>query len=270
MNVLDELAGGALPSVEQPGEEPVENPVEETTVAEQPAEQPAPAAAPAAQRPASDTVPLPVYLDLKHELRDLRQQLRALQTAPSGPAAAPVVEEPDPAQEYAKAHAEDYGGNPDDVPIPAGVLRQRDAWLQRRNERRVLAEAARVREDAILRATHTLTDDVMGEGLGFQTVVDLGYALLTDGDKLDIERAGAECHRALYDRCFTRVLQSGTPQATALRQRYEQRRSQMRVPPKQPQSPAPPKQPEAPTRQELLDPRAQLADFGLDYGEGDD
>ncbi len=218
-------------------------------------------------------VPLPVVMDLKHEIRDLRRELASLR-APAAAAAAPVAQEPDPIDVYAKEHAEALGLEPDEVPIPAKVFKQHQAWQERRQTAQTQQTAAQARQTALESARRTYTDEVLGEGLGFDTVVNQGFDLLTPGDKLDIENAGAACDKELYRRCVARLTGSGTPEGKLLAQRLAARLKGTEPSPP-PSAPGTPRQPvvqarQVPTRQQVLGRHPGLEQFGFDGGAGNE
>ncbi len=289
---LEELIGGTvLPTVDDDGSvlpapatatnnapvDPALAPAETGTqaeteelseVAEAEPETPAPEKAP-------EVVPLPVYMELKHEVRDLRREVAALRTtAPAPAAAAPVAEEPDPIDVYAKERAEALGVEPDEVPIPSKVLKQHDAWKERRHAAQTQQTAAQARQTALENARRTYTDEVLGEGLGFDTVVNQGFDLLTPGDKLDIENAGAACDKELYRRCVARLTGSGTPEGKLLAQRLAARLKGTEPSPP-PSAPGTTRQPvvqarQVPTRQQVLGRHPGLEQFGFDGGAGNE
>ena len=102
-----------------------------------------------------------------------------------------------------------------------------------------------------------MTDAVFGEGLGIESVVAIGEAFLTEGDKLDIQNAGDKCADVMYRKCYDAAVRSGTPHGIALAQRMHAKLN--------PTVKQPPKQPEAPSAEEVLErPRhTHLTTLGL-------
>jgi len=266
MPTLQELVGD-LPTVE-PAEVAVEEtPEVQVETSQEEVQEPKEETPTATEAP--QVVPLPVHMDLKHDMRELKQeynqlkqQLQSLQHQP----AQEEAPEPDPVLSYMDSYKKEYyeenGEYPDEksIPVPGAVILERDAWRDRQSQKTQAQTAAQIREQAIATARATMTDAAFGEGLGIDSVVAIGEAFLTEGDKLDIKNAGAQCADVMYRRCYDRAVSSGTPQGIALAQKM-----QAALHPKQPTVKGPPRQPEAPSAEEVLErPRhSNLANLGL-------
>ena len=231
-----------------------------------------------------ESVPLPIYLDLKHELKDMQREVAALKatTVPPAvdivpPAAAPVVEEPDPVEIYVKEYVKRAAENGDvvsplDVPLSAGIIQQRDAWTSRKQTAQASQQADGIRSQAMNQARVKYSDAVLGQGLGFETIIGQGNIFLTDGDRLDIAQAGPGCPEVAYERCYDRLVKSGTPQGIAIAQLGEARRVAL----EKKNTPAPslpdvtkslePKPKEIPKVEEILERRPIFDSVGIDYG----
>lgn len=266
-----------------PVEDPTTKASEETPVT--------PESPPPAETPPAETVPLPIFMDLKHELRDVKQEitaLRATQAAPTLDVAAPAkavpVEDPDPLIAYKAEYikkASEAGETvaPQDIPLSAGILEMRDQWQQRQVATATEHQNEAVRVQAMNQARVKYTDAVLGTGLGFDTVITQGNAFLTEGDRLDIANAGVGSPEVAYERCFDRLVKSGTPQGVALQSLANAR--QQEVAAKNKPAPVPDTipdvtkpvdttatKPEAPPVDAVLQRRRPLFDqMGIEYGE---
>ena len=238
---FETLVGDIVPATPEPAADPVA-PVEGTpatpVVEGDPTPEPqAPAVetppAPEPDKPATQTgsVPLPVYMELKHEFNDLRRQVNQMQPGNAPAAPAPPIElPPDPLKvhmdAYTAAYKEERGvePQPEDIPVPAKVLIERDQWRNSINAIQADQEAKTLRQNAInIASQQTMTDARFGEGLGLDAVVMVGHKFLSEGDKLDIANAGQNCPTVMYRKCLERALQSGTPEGNALAARAQAR-----------------------------------------------
>lgn len=201
------------PEVETPE---VETPEVETPVVETPAE-----SEPVVEPPEPKTVPVAVVADLRAKNRRLAEEnLRLTQSlTPSAPP--PIeTEEESPLEKFAKEVGED-------IPPDAKTLIAQKKWeqtqSQKKNQQATFAKQQSDYTIGVHDATLNMTDEEMGEGLGFGELMTMGNHLLTTGDRLDIFQAGTKSGREAYKRLTQRILQAGGKQAQVLRQRLDSR-----------------------------------------------
>jgi hypothetical protein len=184
------------------------------------------------------SVPLPVFMEVKHDLNDLRKENAALRQQfeslrqPSVPAPetpAPTAK-PDPLKvhidKYTKEFVEENGHAPElsDIPVPADVLLARDQWRDDMTLQDQERKASDIRKNAIqIASTRTMTDASFGPGLGLDAIVAVGHKYLTQGDKLDISESGEQCPVVMYRKCLERAIQSGTPEGAELARKVSAR-----------------------------------------------
>lgn len=228
----------------------------------------------------TNTVPLPVFMDVKHENAELRRQLVQLQPGIQPTAPVAMAELPrDPLlvykEEYSKEYEEENGRPPSDSEIPVSyeVLAKRDAWLKETQETEAQRNEDAIRKNSIhIASTQTMTDQEFGEGLGIDAVAAIGSKYLTPGDKLDISNSGDQCASVLYRKCLERAVQSGTPEGVVLHQKVQARlieEQKSGVAPAPP-TPTPTKKenevdltPPAPSAEEVVGRHPTLARLGL-------
>ncbi len=160
-----------------------------------------------------DTVPLAVHLDTKHKLRGAQMRLAELEArqmvAAQQQQAKPAEAPKGPMEKF----IETEGG--DAVP-PAKVLMEQRRWEQAQGQQQQTIQASNAASQSVAVALHAMTDETMGDGLGFETVLLVGNGFLTEGDKLDVRSAGDKAGEVLYQRCLERAIRSGTPQGKLL------------------------------------------------------
>jgi len=222
-----------------------------------------PAKPPAKAAPKTDTVPLATHLETKHQLRDMKLRLAQLEAERMVPQPAANAEpEKSPMEMFIEAEGEDA------VPT-AKVLRDQSQWERRQQQAAQTAGADSVASRAVAVAVRSMTDDVQGEGLGFETLLQVGSTFLTQGDIVDIKAAGANAGKVMYDRLLERTIRSGTPQGQLVRAAYIQARKASSTPQK-PKPAATPAHREAPTREQVVSrkPRIQGSDDLTDFFNG--
>jgi len=229
---LDNLLGGSLPPTNAPeatpqadqlqnqsveetpsaGEEVVEDEVQEET----PDEDQTPKQTPPAKAP--QTVPLAVFLEEKHENRDLRNRLASIESRLSQIADpkvdAPAVEE-DPIVAYQKAHSEEYGGDLDSIPIPGKVILERDRWKERQGDVVQQQTVSQKAQNALKAAESVITDQALGPGMGIESIVTSAKGFLTQNDYKEVREAGDNAPVILYERCMQHLWYSGVPELQA-------------------------------------------------------
>ncbi len=209
---------------------------------------------------AKDTVPLALHLDTKHKLRELKVQLATLQAHQAVAAAKPAVAIPEksPMEKF----IETEGG---DATPTAKVLMSQRQWEQAQGQQQATTQASDAASRSVAVALQAMTDETVGEGLGFETVLLVGNTFLTEGDKLDVRNAGDKAGEVLYQRCLERAIRSGTPQGKLLAAAVRQVRASVVVStvPKTPKQPQ--KKTEVPTREQVLQP--DITGAGESLGE---
>lgn len=237
---------------EQPEGEAVE------TTPEEPTEQAAPPAgepevAPqATAKKTADTVPLAVHMDLKHRLRETTQRLASLEADRMMPAAQAPAGPPEksPLEKFAEDEGEDA------VPTSQVLLAQ-GKWERAQSQAHATRTAQATAQRAVQVAVRSMTDETMGDGLGFETVLSLGHTFLSEGDLVDVRAAGDKAGTLLYQRCLQRAVQSGTPQGKLLAQAVKAARTGRTVTtPAAAKTAA--KKAGAPTREQILAPTESL------------
>jgi hypothetical protein len=178
-----------------------------------------------------------------------------------------LVPEKSPLETWAEANSEDP-----DAPAPARVILAERKWQQEHEQRQVAVSAAQAEYHAMVQslasAKLTMTDDVMGEGLGFDSLTAsvTGAGLLTEYDKRAIRAAGPEAGEMLYDVCKKRALAASSPMREEVRALLRAHRPPPPAPNPQPK-PAQqrPAAPAAPTRREVLSGNPNyIADLDLE------
>jgi len=238
---------------EQPEGEAVETtPEEPTEQAKPPAGEPEVAATQAAAKKTDDTVPLAVHMDLKHRLRDAAQRLAALEADRMMPAAQAPAAQPEksPLEKFAEDEGEDA------VPTTQ-VLMAQGRWERAQNQAQAATAAQTTAKRSVQIAVRSMTDETMGNGLGFETVLQLGHSYLTEGDVVDVRAAGDKAGQVLYQRCLQRAVQSGTPEGKLLAQAVKAARTGRTVT-TPPAKKTAGKKAEAPTREQILTPTEPL------------
>jgi len=194
-----------------------------------------------------DTVPLATHLETKHKLRDVQLRLAELEARQMVATAKPTQTTADksPMEKFIA----DEGG--DAVPT-AKVLMDQHQWEQSHQQQQAATQASDAASRSVAIALHSMTDETMGDGLGFESVLLVGNSFLTEGDKLDIRQAGDKAGEVLYQRCLERAIRSGTPQGKLLAGAIKQvRDAKGPVPVKKTVTPT--KTKEAPTREQVLE-----------------
>ena len=215
-NTLKSLVGDLVPAPETPVVV-----VEETPKPEVKVEQ-------------TGSVPLPVFMEMKHEFSDLRRENAELRLRfdqlqrPEVAVQTETIDDPDPLQvhidKYTKDFIDENGHAPElsDIPVSADIYLARDKWredIARKDQER---QAIDIRKHAIhVASTQTMTEQSFGPDLGLDSVVAIGNKYLTQGDKLDISQAGDQCAVVMYRKCLERAVQSGTPEGKALAARVQ-------------------------------------------------
>ena len=182
----------------------------------------------------TQSVPLPIFMEVKHDLNDLRKEnaeLRSRFDQLQRPAATPVLAaKPDPLKvhidKYTADFIEENGHAPElsEIPVPAGVYLARDAWQQELKEQEQQSQEVAIRNNAIAIAENeTMTDAAFGPGLGITAVVAIGAKYLSKWDRAEIAESGANCPAVMYKKCVTAAIQSGTPEGLDLANRVKAR-----------------------------------------------
>ena len=170
---------------------------------------------------------------LRQDNAELRRQYMAL--APG--ASAQVAEQPvapeakqDPLQvhiaEYKKLYVEENGHEPNlsDIPVPANVYLERDAWQKDNAQQQQQQQEESVRANSIsIAETRTMTDAEFGPGLGLTAMVARGAKYLTKWDRAEISEAGENCPVIMYRKCMERTIQSGTPEGVELARQVQEK-----------------------------------------------
>jgi hypothetical protein len=200
----------------------------------------------------SDQVPLAKFMGKVHENRDLKLRLAQYEAEKAIPA--PQVQAT-PSKSPMDTFIEKEGL--DAVPT-AGVLQAQAKWDREQSQSQASAATDTVANLAVNRAAVAMTDEVMGEGLGFGTLLSVGRQFLTKGDIVDIKDAGNDAGKLMYKRLLERTIQSGTPQGKLVRAAYrqvqqERASSTTQDNPTGKGKPKPVQQREAPTREEVID-----------------
>jgi hypothetical protein len=154
---------------------------------------------------AKDVIPLATHMELKHQLRDARALLAQLQAQQMVGAQAQQTEPTkSPMEKFIETEGKDA------VP-PAEIHLAQEQWRQDQAAQKATTTATTTAAMAVHAARVSLTDETVGEGLGFDTVLQLGHTLLTEGDKLDVRMAGENAGTLLYQKCLERLVRSNTP-----------------------------------------------------------
>lgn len=259
------------PAPTEPAQVEEEPQAEETHEDEPLAEEPAvpePPAKPKIQ------VPIAEKLRWKERARIAEQklaQMEAMQEVPEEPALPQTGKSP--LEEWAEANKDD----PDAV-APARVLLADRKWQQEQANRQqafVSTKTARtVLVQSIAQAKATMTDEVMGEGLGYMSLIGAvsAHGLFTDHDKAMIQAAGPQAGEAYYEIARKRALQPGSPIRGEVMAAIREHKAKIRPPSPAPnpnrQPSVPSQRRQAPTREQVLTaPKGPdyMADLGLSY-----
>jgi hypothetical protein len=148
--------------------------------------------------------------DFRRQLREKEQQLRELQSQRETTQAQAQMSP----LELAAAKQE---CSVDEVVIDGKLYREQQAFERQQEQRAAQQQELQVFEESSRLAYATMTDAVMGKGLGLDSLAQMGGHLLTDGDKMDIIKAGKNCGNEIHDRLKYRILQAGGTSADILR-----------------------------------------------------
>lgn len=188
--------------------------------------------------------------DLIHDITGLRSTRRNLQNAPP-----PEIPDKSPLQ----LEAERLGVSEDEVEMTGGLWKKQDAWKEAQKEKQTQKQQMEQYNQAAQVAEATLTDEVCGKGLGLKSLEAMGEHLLTDGDRLDIFRAGARCGEVALKKLRYRIIEAGGQNANVLKERIAALKPKKKPTEKTPEEEEPPSQEEVLTMDE-----AQIAHtFGL-------
>jgi hypothetical protein len=209
----------------------VESPDVETPEVETPAEiEPEDEAAP----PVPQTVPLGVFVGKKKEWqakeRLLLEQIQRQAAAPPVPPPPPIPEEKSPLELFAEQYGEET--SPDTKTLIAQKRFENQQVEKRQQQGLYMSHLADVNA-GISDARLNMTADEMGEGLGFDDLLNLGGNLLTPGDQLNIWNAKRDSGKESYKIVTQRILRSGGKQAQILRSRLDSRAKQLKENPQQ-------------------------------------
>lgn len=167
---------------------------------------------PPAEQPT--TVPVAVVAGLRDTLRQTREDVAKLQ----GQLKAQTAPQPELSPLEARAKAE--GIEPDEVVFDGKLHKAQKKFdeaqavaVRKVDEADKLSETQRI---ASTQAQATMTDDQLGVGLGAQTIIGMGQKYLTEGDQLDVQKAGADCVKVAYRQCLQRIKEQGTNQEKEL------------------------------------------------------
>ena len=209
-----------------------------------------PAKAPTKQQ--TNAVPLPIHLEAKHQLRDARMRLAQLEAEKLVPTAqVQTTPEKSPLEKFAETHEPDAALSAKEV---ADLLTEQRQWDQRQSQQQTAATTDIVANRAVAVAVRAMTEEVMGEGLGFETLLSIGNTFLTPGDIVDVKAAGPKAGELMYQRLLERTIRSNTPQGKLVKAAYKQARLASTAPstPLKPKTGKAPAQAEAPTQEQIL------------------
>ncbi|MDD5501967.1 MAG: hypothetical protein PHH26_00700 [Candidatus Thermoplasmatota archaeon] len=206
-------------AVETPEAPELETPVMEV---ETPAE-----SVPEAEPPEPLMVPVKTVEELREDRRVLREENLRLRQALTPPPPPPVeeVEEESPLEKFAKEVGEEVP--PDAKTLIAQQKFEKDQ-AKKKAQQTVFATNMNNYQAGLRNASLTMTDETMGEGLGFDSLMAIGNDLLTQGDRLDVFQAGTNAGKEAYRRLTQRILQKGGKPAQALRAKLDSRAKQLK------------------------------------------
>jgi len=138
----------------------------------------------------------------------LQGQLEAQQAKPP---------EPSPIELAAKEQEKPI----DEVIIDGKLYKEQQAWEQKqataRTQQQQLDDFRSGSEAAVL----TMTDETLGEGLGLESLREIGEHLLTEQDQREVYAAGKKCGAVLYKKLKERILDGGGTNAQELQKRLK-------------------------------------------------
>jgi len=268
MSYLESLQGDTVPQDQQPV---VEIPAEQPTlpvVPDTPAEpvQPeTPVAEPATPELAAEVtvppavpdkppvmIPLGAHIPVRKENQELKRKIKDLEDRLDSIAESTAQAEPDPLDVYVQTYSAQTGEDPDDVKIPYKVQKAHEDWLvkqyQARAQKEIKRTLQRQYEDAEDQFRSTLTEQRLGVGLDYATVVDNTHKYLTAEDEARILAAGAKGPELRYNIGLTKCVSSGDPLGQYFHKRYQEemaRRAEVPGGSARSASPAAPQSPES-------------------------
>lgn len=201
----------------------------------------------------AQSVPLAAHLETKHQLRDARMRLAQLEAEKMMPAPQqPVAPSKSPMEEFIEKEGEDS------VP-PAKVLLSQRQWETKQTQTQTDTVVNTAATQSVHVAVLSMTEETMGEGLGFETLLSVGRHLLTQGDVVDIKAAGKDAGALMYQRLLERTVRSGTPQGKLVKAAYLQAKQARAGTPKTKQAGVDPaKNRGAPSREEVISPKESI------------
>jgi hypothetical protein len=212
----------------------------------------------------SDQVPLAKFMGKVHENRDLKLRLAQYEAEKAIPA--PQVQatpSKSPMDEFIEKEGLDA------VPT-AGVLQAQGRWEREQSQSQASAATVSVVNRAVNVAAVAMTDEVMGEGLGFGSLLQIGRNLLDVDDVVYIRAAKENAGKRMYNLLLERLRGSDSPQGklvrAAYRQAQQERASTTQANPTGKGKPKPvQRREEPPTREEVIDDRDYSGDEMADY-----
>jgi len=178
------------PKLNQPEPEPQPGPQPEPEPEPQPEPEPKP-----------DSAPLHVVEELRQDRRELREELRQLRTSIEQQKSTESEKELSPIDKLAAE-------NPD-YPVDAATLAAQREYDAKESAAKQQQQEQENRQTAFAtsrqKALQDFTEEKQGKGLDLLTVLQIGEANLTEGDKLDIYNAGENAFQVSYERCIQRT-----------------------------------------------------------------
>ena len=196
----------------------VQEPIEDTPPAESVPVEDTP---PAESVPVGDMVPVAVVAELRESRREareesarLRQELLDLQQR--------TIPQPETEKSPIEQFVDEFGP---DAAIDGQTWRAQQKWDTRQaaleNQKQQQAEQVANSKAAAADVRINFSAAKMGEGLDFNSLEAMGQHLLTEGDLLDISRAGSKAASVAYERLQDRILRSSL--APTLKALHEKR-----------------------------------------------
>lgn len=202
------------PPVEEPDEEtPSEEKPQETPDEEKPEEDLAQAALDETEEKPEVDPKDAVIGGMRRKLRDAEMAKARAEGELAARQAGPPEKSP------LELAAEEQGVSVDEVSVDGKLLNKEIEFRQKQTEARTQQQQFDDYKAGTEAASLSLTDEILGEGLGVEALGRTGEHLLTDDDRRTIYAAGKNCGTVLYGLLKKRILEAGGPAAQALQNR---------------------------------------------------
>ena len=167
-------------------------------------------------------VPVKTYTTTRDELKAAKRKLAEIETQKTfdEQIPEPVIEDvKSPMEQWEEENADALHDDPD-LPMPVSVFKKQRAFEAQQTKKVEQFQTAKSAKDklvsSIANAKTSMTDEELGEGLGFDSVVAMGSSLLTQEDLDDIRAVPSRGGKKLYDLSLMRAKEAGLVQSATV------------------------------------------------------